>query len=142
MKKFIFSSLLLVLSASFCAAQVGKSADVLPKRVVAKPDPFGQATILAKGGKWTIVPKGSILHLPEKFSNLVVAKPQGKMMPFSQFLKANYSWLRTKEVTSDHVSGVKEVDKKAFESIAYNNLVVVASLHRSPTAIYIKKTDK
>lgn len=79
---------------------------------VARPDGqsfIKQSDILHDGTRWTIVPKGAVLHTPPAMAARVGARPLGTLLSWSDFLTANRAWLFTEEVTFDQASGKQPI---------------------------------
>jgi len=102
-------------------------------------DPLKHSSILASNGSWTFVPKGSILNVPARFSKKVVSKPSGKFIPFPQFMRTNYGWMQTREVSKDELLGNLEEPEVFYESIRNSNFVLIATNSKSPVSTSLKK---
>lgn len=124
----------------------------LPKgsSLAAKPDPrarssaeqsiIAQSTILSDGTYWTLVPDGSVLHVPEKHQARVVDTPAGTCLNWIQFAGRNRSWLGTHNVDLETAAGRKPLDKAAVDSWARRGTVMVA-VHRGG-AISVKRPQQ
>lgn len=85
-----------------------------------------QSVILCDGRFWSLVPKGSILHLPERHDQRIVDRPTGQPISWNRFLALNRSWLTTHEVDIPTASGKKPVADQVRSFWATRNHVVVA----------------
>ena len=102
-------------------------------------DPLRDSTILALNGRWTFVPKGSIIHTPDRFKGRIVSKPEGKLVSFPEFLRNNYGWLSTREVTTDEILGNIEKPEAFNKALKNSNSIVVATRGKSPVSTTISQ---
>ena len=113
----------------------------LPKgiTVAAEPDPrakssakqsiIAQSTILSDGTYWTLVPTGSVLHVPKQHQDRVIKQPAGKLLNWTQFSGRNRGWLGTQDVDLETAAGQKPLDEAAVDSWIKRGTIVVA-VHR------------
>jgi hypothetical protein len=94
-----------------------------------------QSDILNDGIHWTLVPKGSVLHIPAAFSTRVGAKPLGTLLTWSEFLTVNRNWLFTEEVTFDQASGKSPFAPSRLGAWDKNGKVVVAVHFGGPISV-------
>lgn len=78
---------------------------------------IGQSEILSDGTRWTLLPKGSLLHVPGSMSSRIGTKPSsGQLVVWADFLAANRAWIASEEVSFDQASGKTAIaaDHSAF----------------------------
>ena len=90
---------------------------------------------LVSQGLSTRVPRGSILHLPEKHQELVAEKPQGRQVSWFEFLAANRSWVKRQDVIWRQVLGKVPLSKETLESFATEARLVVATFQGGPVTV-------
>ncbi|MDB6116935.1 MAG: hypothetical protein JWO08_716 [Verrucomicrobiaceae bacterium] len=91
--------------------------------------------ILFDGEKFTIIPEGSILHLPKALQSKVVSKAQGDFTFWPNFLKRNVSWLAAKEVPLAMARGDSKVAQTVIAGIAGDPRALVAVYKGGPIMI-------
>lgn len=96
---------------------------------------WATSIIISDGEKYTLVPVGSILHLPASLRAHVVAKPQGDFTFWPNFLKRNSSWLAGHEVSLGMSRGNAREAKELFKSIATDPRLLVAVYKGGPITI-------
>ncbi len=94
-----------------------------------------KSIILSDGEKYTLVPVGSILHLPASLRSRVLAKPQGDFTFWPNFLKRNESWLGGREVTLGMSRGNRQAAKELLASVAHDQRLLVAIYKGGPITI-------
>lgn len=91
--------------------------------------------ILTDGEKFTLVPVGSILHLPSELRTRVIAKPQGDFTFWPNFLKRNAAWLAAKEVSLKLSRGNAQEATALLKSLSQDPHLVVATYKGGPITI-------
>ncbi len=79
-----------------------------------------RSTLLASGAYCAMVPKGSVIYVPDRYKNKVVMKPQGKLKNWNAFLSANSGWIHLHQVRLKQAFGqefLNEDKMKAYKSI-------------------------
>lgn len=84
--------------------------------------------ILSSQGKLVMVPKGSILFIPDSLKSKVITsgKPTGKLITWNEFLALNGTWIHMFSVTFDQASGKAKIPQDQLESLGQLNKIVVA----------------
>lgn len=101
-----------------------------------------RSVILSSGSHWTIVPKGAVLMVPERFGNRVGTERKGKLVRFPEFLRLNQSWLSSQEVTMEQAKGHEIFEEERMKAMQRQGRVVVAVRHGGPiTVLKPKKKD-
>jgi hypothetical protein len=91
--------------------------------------------ILSDGEKFTLVPVGSILHLPSELRARVIAKPQGDFTFWPSFLQRNAAWLAAKEVSLKLSRGNAQEANALLKSLSHDPHLVVATYKGGPITI-------
>ncbi|MGD9417973.1 MAG: hypothetical protein Q7R22_003470 [Verrucomicrobiota bacterium JB025] len=95
----------------------------------ATPSIINESILLSDGNHWTLVPKGSVLHLPEKQKHHVVTQPTGTFTRWSEFLKRNISWLSAESVSMDTATGKNPISTETTDAWPRRGAIVIA-VHR------------
>ncbi len=90
---------------------------------------LAESVLLGNGRNWTLVPKGSVLHLPENLEKHILENAEGEIMPWQKFLARNRSWLTTAEVDMDTATGRKPIPDSKLKAWTRTGSIVVA-IHR------------
>lgn len=90
---------------------------------------------LCNGTIWTIIPKNSIINLPDRLKSKVLAMPKGKFVPWDEFLLKNPAWLTTAKVDLATSSGESKVDENRLLQFRQTGKIVVAVLEKSPISV-------
>ena len=91
--------------------------------------------ILFDGEKFTIIPEGSILHLPKALQSKVISKAQGDFTFWPNFLKRNVSWLAAKEVPLAMARGDSKMAQTVLAEVAGDPRALVAVYKGGPIMI-------
>lgn len=91
--------------------------------------------ILTDGEKFTLVPVGSVLHLPASLRTHVIDKPQGDFTFWPGFLKRNASWLAAHEVTLKLSRGDAQEANALLKRLSKDPHLVVATYKGGPITI-------
>jgi hypothetical protein len=107
-----------------------------------KPVPAGSSydllemsTLIQGNGVFTLVPKGSVIHLPPKFSERIVSKPTGRFMLWGEFLVNNRAWVQTHEVDVERARGLKSFDPETLLNFGRKGNLVVATYCGHPISV-------
>jgi hypothetical protein len=100
-----------------------------------------QSTILHDGKNWTIVPNGAVVFLPEAMKPRVNSKPVGTLLPWSEFLTKNLSWITTNEVSFDQAAGNEELPAERTAFWAKQDKIVIAVHQRGPISVRIANSS-
>jgi len=123
-----------------------KARELTPVAVsTEKPKPYKPTNLLDRSeflscnGLSTLVPKGSILHVPDNCQGRMKIDPGSKIVPWAEFFRLNRGWVTTMEVSRKQAEADEPLDEKALERISKNPRVVVATLSGGPITVLQKK---
>lgn len=94
-----------------------------------------RSTILASGSRWAIVPKGSVIHVPNHLKGRVVSKPKGTLQGWSSFLRKNGGWIHTHEITLKQASGQEYLGEEKVKAYKTLGQIVIATYGGNPTSV-------
>lgn len=100
-------------------------------------NPARKSIVLHDGTHWTIVPTAAVLFLPQSVQDKVDAKPVGKLLPWTEFLAKNASWIATNEVTFDQAAGTETLPSSKVAAWETQQKLVVAVHHNGPVPVTI-----
>ncbi len=109
-----------------------------PKPVPAKPSGFDVRELsmyLGAGEVFTILPKGCVIHCPDRLTDRVLAGPAGKAVPWREFLSANRAWISTREVTTAQARGEEALSEEDRAAFAARGMIVIATLRGNPVTV-------
>lgn len=89
-------------------------------------DLASHSTFLQFGNQYTLVPKGSVLHVPEKFASSIVTAPTGSFVPWNEFQTAHRASISRFDVTVDQASGKTPLDADKLEIAKRSGCLLVA----------------
>lgn len=96
---------------------------------------YSQSIILTDGEKHTLVPVGSILHLPANLRDRVATEPKGDFTFWPAFLKRNAAWLAGHEVPLAMARGDRESAVPVLEQAGRDTRLLVAVYRGCPISI-------
>lgn len=109
--------------------------EIKPIVTVKKRSLIGSSTLLATGSHWTIVPKGSIIHIPARFKNKVVTKPQGKLQDWPVFLRENAGWIHLHSIPMKQAHGQEFLGEKEMKAYKSVGKMVIATCGGHPISV-------
>lgn len=115
-------------------AEIRKSP-LKPIVTIKKHSLIGNSTLLASSRYWTLVPKGSVIHIPTHLKDRIVIKPKGKLLNWSDFLRKNYGWLHVQEIKMSQAKGRNKINQKAIEAYQSIGKIVVATCAKGPISV-------
>ena len=147
-KPGIFSKLLIPFAVSvlsICSAQAepvtGASENKKPltgKKPIVKvkhTSLYKNSHIISHRGEHAIIPKRSILFIPESLKSRVIEKPTGKFVLWPFFKQRNQDWIWTYEVTLDQAKGIKPLPEGKLKQFEGLNRMVVALYRGNPVSV-------
>jgi hypothetical protein len=96
-----------------------------------------ESTVLHDGKNWTLVPNGSVVHLPESLRARANSKPVGTLLPWHEFLRRNPTWLVSHEVTFEQAAGNEALPAEAAKSWKTMEKIVVAVRQTGPISVRV-----
>lgn len=85
------------------------------------------SSLLQSRGKIALIPKGAILFLPEQFADkIVTTNPKGKLVGWTEFYRANSTWIHMYPVTFDQAAGITKIPQERLKALAKLNKIVIA----------------
>lgn len=96
---------------------------------------YKNSHIIVNRGQHTIIPKKSILVLPEHLKSRVVNKPSGEFILWPDFKRSNQDWIWTLEVSLNQAKGITPLPKKKIKDLEKLNRVVVALYLGNPVSV-------
>lgn len=138
----VAASLISVLCLGAAYADTQQSGEKKPQ-IKIKPTPsiYDGCDILNYRGDHTIIPKKSILYIPEKLKSRVSVKPIGKFLFWPPFLKRNRNWIWTYEVTRDQAKGKEPMPEARMAEFTKLGRMVVATNNGNPIAVFAPQKD-
>lgn len=99
------------------------------------PNPYSNCHILVSGNTYTIVPKQSVLNLPERYKKRISSTPKGKFLFFKEFKAKNYGWLKTHKVTIEQSKKGQAIAEEKLKLLKESGLVVIAVRKNRPVPV-------
>jgi len=99
------------------------------------PSLISESEILGDGQRWTIAPKGALLHVPKALAGRVSGKPQGTLVSWLDFLRANGSWVIPAEMSIEQASGKAPLPKDRIKFWKSQDKIVVAVHRGGPISV-------
>lgn len=106
-----------------------------PAKAVTSRDLIKSSTILCFRGFLTLVPKQSVLHVPENLADRIGEKPDIKVQTFRDFQLANRSWIRTVEVTREQALGHTPLNENITATFEKSPYLVIATYKGGPISV-------
>lgn len=103
---------------------------------------YKNSHIIVNRGQHTIIPKKSILVLPDRLKTRVVEKATGKFVLWPNFKHTNQDWIWTFEVTLDQAKGITPLPDGRIKDLAKLNRVVVALYKGNPVSVLSPKKEE
>lgn len=98
-------------------------------------DYYANSLILTDGTNHTVLPHSSILYLPPQFAARVIEEPKGDLVLWPSFVKQNWRWVRTHEVTLAVATGEEPLHVALRQQFEKSNYVVVSVLMKNPISV-------
>lgn len=112
-----------------------RAANVDVSRPKLNRDLISRSILLHDGRFFTLLPPGSVLHLPTGRHDRILLEPKGDFLTWSAFLKRNEDWLKTQEVSLETAKGnVKQVEQITL-GLAKDPKVVIAVYQGGPISL-------
>jgi len=89
-------------------------------------------------GVVTLVPKGAILHVPDRYSANVIATMTGKFVLWNEFSARYRSVVGGFEVAIAEASGQAEIKPERLEAARKTGTILVATMNQNPVSVQKK----
>lgn len=105
------------------------------------PPPSTQSSLLTSsilisdGEKFTILPIGSVLHLPANLRSHIINQPKGDVLMWPDFLQKNSAWITAKEVSLPMSRGDAKAAAPILRDVSTETRIVVAVYRNCPITI-------
>ncbi len=111
-----------------------------PSKIVrpSKRTLIGNSTLLASSGKWTLVPKGSVLYVPKSLNSKIVTKPKGKLLSWNDFIARNGSWIHLASVKMKQAQGREIISQEMIKQYSRLGKIVIATYSKAPISVSTK----
>lgn len=106
-----------------------------PTVQVKKKSLIGSSTLLANNGTWTLVPKGSVIHIPENLKSKIVTAPTGRLIEWKTFLRKNHGWIHTHAINMTQAQGKDKVNQDTIKAYKSMGKIVVATCSGGPISV-------
>lgn len=106
-----------------------------PSAALASRDFVKNSAVLSFRGYLTLVPKRSVLHVPDALLNRMTIDENAKVQTFQDFLLSNRGWIRAVEVSREQALGHVPLPEGVVESFSKSNQIVVATFQRGPISV-------
>ena len=90
---------------------------------------------IAFEGSVTILPKGAIIHVPERFQKCIVKKPEGNLILWNEFIARFRGLVQNFDVTIEEASGETPVKPERLEAAKKTGLILVGTYNRNPITV-------
>lgn len=113
---------------------IGK-VDEDPAAKFAGRDLIKDSAIICYRGNLTLVPKRSVLHVPNALKNRLGEQANVKVLRWPDFYNANRGWIRTVEVTRDQAMGLAPMPESTVEALSKSSSVIIATFKSGPISV-------
>lgn len=96
---------------------------------------YQDSIILQQGDSHTILPRHSIIYLPDTLQQKVVNQPRGSFVPWPQFYLKNRNWLFTHEIHLKQAQGITPLKKGIETQFKRINRIVIALHQNNPISV-------
>jgi hypothetical protein len=96
---------------------------------------YTKSIILFDGEMHTVVPVGSVLHLPAPLRSKVISAPTGDFTFWPNFLKRNSAWLAAKEVPLEMAMGNSKLGRTVLNTVGKDARLLVSVYKSCPISI-------
>lgn len=106
-----------------------------PSLALAGRDLVKDSIILCFRGNLTLLPKRSVLHLPESLKSRFEAADNAEVVPWATFLQQNRGWIRTMEVSREQAMGEAPLSADTTAAFGTSTSVIVATFQGGPISV-------
>ena len=102
-----------------------------------------RSDVISFNGYSTLVPKRSIIHLPDHYQQRINHHEKGsKLVGWIEFLRLNRGWVSAVEVSFSQAKGETEMPPELLESFKKGGNLVVAVLQSGPISVAPPKGEE
>jgi len=87
-------------------------------------------------GNVTLVPKGAIIHVPERYKANVVTRMQGNFMLWNEFVSRYRGLVTAFEVSLAEATGEAPIKPERLEAGQKTGLILVGTLNHNPISVH------
>jgi len=98
-------------------------------------DIYKDSVILQQGNSHTVLPRNSIVYLPESLKQKVVSRPSGSFVSWPQFYLKNRNWIFTHEISLKQAHGTAPLKDGVIKQFERINRLVIAIHQNNPISI-------
>jgi len=109
--------------------------NVDPAKMQHTRDFIKESTILSFRGALTLVPKRSVLFVPDALASRIGVQANAKVQTWGEFRNANRGWIRCLEVSREQALGVEAFPEATTEAIAKSTSIVIATFKDGPISV-------
>ena len=135
LSKFSLLACLVILNTNVATSKP-KLSPTVTQTTIKKSNLYDRASLLGSGNYWTIVPKKSVINLPDSLRGKIIPAPKGKYIAFSKFLSRNSRWLHAYPISLDYARGKKSLDKYRFDALKRSNKIVITTHKKDPISLH------
>jgi hypothetical protein len=107
-----------------------------PKDIVKESD------ILSYNGVATLLPKGSVIFVPEILKSRVGWQENAQLVTWSQFFQNNRGWISTMEIDFEQAKGVAPIEEEKATWLGTSTKLVVATFKKGPITMLPPKAPE
>lgn len=93
------------------------------------------STFIQIGESYTLVPKGAVLNLPEKFAAAIVTQPVGRFVAWQEFQATNRGSLSNLEITLEQAAGKVPIDPAKLDAAKKAGVLLVAVIRGGAVSV-------
>ena len=106
-----------------------------PSKAQAERDIISESDILCFNGVATLVPKSSVIHIPDALKGRMELVPGAKIVTWVEFIQLNRGWITSLEVKLTEATGETAFSEERTEWISENGKIIVATLQGGPISV-------
>jgi len=95
--------------------------------------------VVEEKGRFTYLPKRSVLHIPKGMEAKFQKSKGSKYLRFDDFYKKNQLWIHKFEVSKSEIEGASEISEDRLERLLKIGKIIIAVNNGQPTSIIISK---
>ena len=95
--------------------------------------------VVEEKGRFTYLPKRSVLHIPKGMEGKFQKSKGSKYLHFVDFYKKNQLWIHKLEVSKSEIEGKSAISEERLERLRKIGKMIIAVNNGQPTSIVIRK---